>query len=537
MCSHVYCLSPPSCYLIIVSVAPAVSPSLPSFVSPYSLLVSAVLCWSVVFRVSLLESVCLTVHQSSACLPACFLPLWVVFVLLFHFYYIKHLISSAFESSTSSFTWQNGPAKMRTQQTRGLGRSPPATISSPLYQRILQYEALSSCRQQGNDVRRFALEFSGAAEGLGYNDEALKDLFNSALDEPLSWWRMSGLDHLIFGEFVKSSARSPAKVAGVPQVVGDKAVAPPVVADGAALALMAAVKAAAHPRMPRQVRKLEDLPMRSVWAADFSPMKSSPVVLEAMVAITESAPEPAPPREPIEFAPEPAPPLEPMESAPEPAPFREPTYSAPVREPTHSDPVREPTHSAPVLEPTESAPEPVPFREPMQSTPVLDPTPFREPTESAPFWEPTESVPEPAPFREPMESVPFREPAESAPFRELTQSPPLREPTESPPELAVVQEPTESAPCWEPTQSAPFREPIPGVPSRAPSGPGAHRVRSRARSDLWAHAVHSGPGPRSGNLQSPLQGQPHPGTPVCPLLQALFHFTGLAHPPPRHFSV
>ncbi len=42
----------PSCYLIIVSVAPAVSPSLPSFVSLYSLLVSAVLCWSVVFHVS-----------------------------------------------------------------------------------------------------------------------------------------------------------------------------------------------------------------------------------------------------------------------------------------------------------------------------------------------------------------------------------------------------------------------------------------------------------------------------------------------------
>ncbi len=34
----------PSCYLIIVSVAPAVSTSLPSFVSLYSLLVSAVLC-------------------------------------------------------------------------------------------------------------------------------------------------------------------------------------------------------------------------------------------------------------------------------------------------------------------------------------------------------------------------------------------------------------------------------------------------------------------------------------------------------------
>ncbi len=59
----------PSCYLIIVSVAPAVSPSLPSFVSLYILLVSAVLCWSVVFRVSNVMWVsCLTVLQSSACL-------------------------------------------------------------------------------------------------------------------------------------------------------------------------------------------------------------------------------------------------------------------------------------------------------------------------------------------------------------------------------------------------------------------------------------------------------------------------------------
>lgn len=131
-------------------------------------------------------------------------------------------------------------------------------------------------------MRNFAVEFSGAAEGLGYNDEALKDLFNSALDEPLSWWRMSGLDHITFGEFVEALARSPAKV-----VVGDKAAAPPVAADGAAVPLLAAVRAAAHNGMPMLVRKLEDSPMRSVRAADFPPMKPSPVVLEVMVAITE----------------------------------------------------------------------------------------------------------------------------------------------------------------------------------------------------------------------------------------------------------
>ncbi len=306
----------PSCYLIIVSVAPTVSPSLSSFVSLYSLLVSAVLCWSVVLRRVCLMFDCAPVF----CLPACwfFPPLGGFCCSFVSFYYIKTLFPLHL-SPRPHLSWQNGSAKMRTQQRRGLGRSPPATISSPLYQRILQYEALSSYRQQGNDVRRFAVEFSGAAEGLGYNDEALKDLFNSALDEPLSWWRMSGLDHLTFGEFVESLARSPAKVAGVPQVVGDKAAAPPVAADGVAVPLMAAVKAAAHPGMPRLVRKLEDSPMRSVRAADFSPMKSSPVVLEAMVAITESAPEPT-------------------ESAPEPAPPREPTHSTPVREPTQSAP-------------------------------------------------------------------------------------------------------------------------------------------------------------------------------------------------------
>ncbi len=55
----------PSCYLIIVSVAPPVSPSLPSFVSLFSLLVSVVLCRSVILR-----HVCmLSVHSS---LPVCF---------------------------------------------------------------------------------------------------------------------------------------------------------------------------------------------------------------------------------------------------------------------------------------------------------------------------------------------------------------------------------------------------------------------------------------------------------------------------------
>ncbi len=59
-------------------------------------------------------------------------------------------------------------------------------------------------------------------------------------------------------------ARSPAKVAGVPQVLGDEAAAPPVAANEAAEPPVAADEAAAHPGIPVLVRKLEDPPMRSV---------------------------------------------------------------------------------------------------------------------------------------------------------------------------------------------------------------------------------------------------------------------------------
>ncbi len=477
----------PSCYLIIsVSVAPAVSLSLPSFVSLYSLLVSAVLCWSVVFRVSYVVSV--SCWLCSSLMPACLLvfPLRGGFCSSLVYFIIKRN-NSLHLSPRPHLTWQNGSAKMRTQQRRGLGRPPPDTISSPLYQRILQYEALSSCRQQGNDVRSFAVEFSGAAEGLGYNDEALKDLFNSALDEPLSWWRMSGLDHLTFGEFVEALARSPAKVAGVPQVVGDKAAAAPVAADGAAVPLMAAVKAAAHPRLPRLVRKLEDSPMRSVRAADSSPTKPSPVVLEAMVERARSAPEPAPIREPTYSAPEPA------ESAPEPAPIREPKESAPesapIREPTESAPIREPTHSAPIQEPTHSAPEPAPIREPTESAP-----------EPAPIREPKESVPEPAPIREPTESrsgsprIPLRSGSPRIPLRSGSPRIPLRSGSPRIPlRSGSPRSPDPGAHAFSSSPGAHAFRSDPGAHAFR-SDPGAHGVRSRARSGLGAHAFRSGLG-------------------------------------------
>ncbi len=144
---------------------------------------------------------------------------------------------------------------MRTQRRKGLHHPPASTLSSPLYQRILQFKALSSLRQQGTDVRRFALEFRGAAEGLGFNDPALKDLFNSALDEPLNWWRMRGLDHLTFGGFGDFLTRSPAMeaaamvdAAAAPVVVDVAATPPDVPAEEAAVPLVVAEKAAAPPQ-------------------------------------------------------------------------------------------------------------------------------------------------------------------------------------------------------------------------------------------------------------------------------------------------
>ncbi len=129
---------------------------------------------------------------------------------------------------------------------------------------------------------------------------------------------------------VEFLACSPAKVAYVPQVVGDET--------------------AAYPMIPGLVRKLADTPMRTLGAAGI--------------------PRLAPPKAAVPV-PEPAPFREPTESAPETAPFREPTESAP--------------EPATVREPTESDPELAAFWEPRE------PARFREPTEPAPFWEPTES--------------------------------------------------------------------------------------------------------------------------------------------------
>ncbi len=233
-----------------------------------------------------------------------------------------------------------------------------------------------------------------------------------------------------------------------------------------------------------------------------------------------------------ESAPEPAPFREPRETAPEPAPFREPTESAPEPRsvPGATESAPEP---APFREPTESAPEPAPFREPTESAP--EPAPFREPTESAPepapFREPTESAPEPAPFREPTESAPeplrsgSRQSRSRARLRSGSrQSPPLS-PLQSPlqsraPEPApepALQSPLRSGSQQSRSRAAPFREPTQSGSIREPTE-SAHKACEGRRRCLhtvllllpappWHPCLPLSPGPL------PLHG---PGPPIPP---------------------
>ncbi len=103
----------PSCYLIIVSVAPAVSPSLPSFVSLYS---SPCVCSPGLIRcLSCVFVMWVSCWLCSSLLPAClFFPFGVVFVLCF-ILLLKKPDISAFESSTSSLVTER-ISHMRTQQ-------------------------------------------------------------------------------------------------------------------------------------------------------------------------------------------------------------------------------------------------------------------------------------------------------------------------------------------------------------------------------------------------------------------------------------
>ncbi len=354
----------------------------------------------------------------------------MVFVRLFVFVN-KSLFSSSdwvFALFHSPHPWQNEPTMKRTQRRKGLHHPPPAsTLSSPLYERILQFRALSCLRQQGTDVRTFAQRFSDAAEGLGFNHAALKDMFNSVLDEPLSWWRMRGLDHLPFGEFVGFLARSPATEAGAPPVAVEEAIqelavdqeavpepvpvqepipleaneaaAPPVVADEAAASRSQKRRRRRRKKASSTLQGLEAVPELS---ADQEAVPE-PLQLLALPAPPKRLALPAPPRLPVL----PGPPWQPAKllAHPWPPDGLEPAWSVPPAPPWPSsrDLVRpEPPWFVPPVSPWLSSrvpvwPDPPWFVPPWPSSrvPVRPDPPWSVPP--APSWLPARipGLPEP----------------------------------------------------------------------------------------------------------------------------------------------
>ncbi len=409
MCSPVYCLTPPSlsryCFSRFTCVVLVCLPIYSPGVSSPVLICCFTLCvW------------CLHIRQLSACLPAClsvFLSRGGFCSFLFHFI-IKNPPFSCTWVLASSLFHTHDRTDQPNEDSAENGLTPASNINSPLYQRILQFQALSSIRQQGTDVRRFALTFCGAAEGLGYNDAALKDLFNSAHEEPLSIWRMRGLDHLTFGEFVEFLACSPARAAGVPQAGLVEAAAPS--------------NSRPFPERLGLIHSVQDPPLMSVRAA-WSARGLTEVVVPAHKAPEVALPAHDPPEVavPAQDPPEAA---VPAHDAPEAA---VPAHSVPeAAVPAHDAPeAAVPAHDAPeAAEPAHDAPEAaVPAHVPPEAA-----VPAHVPPEAAvPAHVPPEAaVPAHVP---PEAAVPAHDAPEAAVPAHVP--PEVAVPTHVPPEAAV----------------------------------------------------------------------------------------------------
>ncbi|XP_067270743.1 calphotin-like [Pseudorasbora parva] len=74
---------------------------------------------------------------------------------------------------------------------------PPANLR----ERVARHRCLSALRQEGLGIGGFAQFFWTMAVGLDYNDAALKDIFNTCLDDPLPAWEMDSLRSLDFWGF------------------------------------------------------------------------------------------------------------------------------------------------------------------------------------------------------------------------------------------------------------------------------------------------------------------------------------------------
>ncbi len=90
-------------------------------------------------------------------------------------------------------TWQNEPTMKRTQRRKGLYQpSPASTLSSPLYEGHPPVQGPALPPSAGYWHKDVCPEIQRYSRGVGVHHAALKDMFNSVLDELLSWWRMRG---------------------------------------------------------------------------------------------------------------------------------------------------------------------------------------------------------------------------------------------------------------------------------------------------------------------------------------------------------
>ncbi len=174
ICSPVYCLNPPillphycfsysTCVSLVTLLVclPIYSPGVCSPVLFHCYMSVVFVVFEVDVPVLLPAVLCCAVLCPGLAWPACLpvFPLGVVFVVVLFYFIIKNTYSSCTLNP-----------RLITLQYHDRTKQPASNVSSPLYQRILQFEALSSLRQRGTDLREFSLEFRSAAEGLGYND-------------------------------------------------------------------------------------------------------------------------------------------------------------------------------------------------------------------------------------------------------------------------------------------------------------------------------------------------------------------------------
>ncbi len=145
--------------------------------------------------------------QAKPCQLSCFSPTGKYFCCCFVLFFIyqnkahspaqlsPHLIHSPNPDRTN---WLE-----RTQQRMGIFLFPsPNSWGSVRDQMVQIIQRVSLC-QRGADIQDFACDFLAVINDLDYQDNNdLKEVFNSCLDEPLSPWEMVRLGTLTFWEFV-----------------------------------------------------------------------------------------------------------------------------------------------------------------------------------------------------------------------------------------------------------------------------------------------------------------------------------------------